>query len=160
RSGDASGFEDDDHYWVEELERDRSPEAEPDAKRELTDADRKQAEVELRKEIDAQIKDVERYTEEAIDRLQRAWLAFRDLKPRHIESDEQLFREMKERFGSPHGFGEYFRGGMGAAAIKELLEDMSSPSPRSDENGKPFPGRLRIDDVADDLREIITTSKG
>jgi DNA-directed RNA polymerase subunit beta' len=160
REGSAEGFEDDDHYWVEELERDRSPEAGPEDKRELTDADRKQAEIELRKEVDAQIKDVERYTEEAIDRVQRAWLSFRDLKRGHIEPDEQLFREMKERFGSPHGFGEYFRGGMGAAAIKELLEDMSSPSTRTDEDDKPMPGRLRIDDVADDLREIITTSKG
>ena len=29
---------------------------------------------------------------------------------------------MKERFGSPHGFADLFKGGMGAAAIKELLE--------------------------------------
>jgi DNA-directed RNA polymerase subunit beta' len=28
---------------------------------------------------------------------------------------------MKEKFGSPFGYGVYFRGGMGAEAIRELL---------------------------------------
>ncbi len=43
------------------------------------------------------------------------------MRPRQIETDEQLFREMRDRFASPFGFGEYFRGGMGAAAIRDLL---------------------------------------
>ena len=49
---------------------------------------------------------------------------------------------MKDRFGSPHGFGEYFKGGMGAAAIKELLE------------------KIDLDAEAESLRETIQTSKG
>ena len=49
---------------------------------------------------------------------------------------------MKERFGSPHGYGEYFKGGMGAAAIKELLE------------------KIDLDAEAEFLRETIQTSKG
>jgi len=36
---------------------------------------------------------------------------------RDVINDDQLFREMRDRFGSPFGFGEYFEGGMGAAAI-------------------------------------------
>ncbi len=141
REGEAEGLTDDDEYWIEDLLRDRTSD-DPEARRELTDADRKQAETELRKETDMALKDIERYTEEAVERLTRAWLTFKDLRPRQIESDEQLFREMKERFGSPHGFGEYFRGGMGAAAIKELLE------------------KVDLDAEAESLREIIQTSKG
>ena len=34
-----------------------------------------------------------------------------------IVGDEQIFRELKDRFGSPYGFGVYFRGGMGAEAF-------------------------------------------
>ena len=117
REGEAPGLTDEDEYWIDDLKRDRTIE-DPEARRELTDADRKQAESDLRKETDVALKDIERYTEEAIDRLTRAWLTFKDLKPRQIESDEQLFREMKERFGSPYGFGDLFKGGMGAAAIK------------------------------------------
>ena len=49
---------------------------------------------------------------------------------------------MKERFGSPHGFAELFKGGMGAAAIKDLLE------------------KIDLDAEAEFLRETIQTSKG
>jgi DNA-directed RNA polymerase subunit beta' len=141
REGDAPGLTDEDEYWIDDLKRDRTSE-DPEARRELTDADRKQAEAELRKETEVAQKDIERYTEEAIDRLTRAWLTFKDLKPRQIEVDEQLFREMKDRFGSPHGFAELFKGGMGASAIKELLEGID------------------LDAEAESLRETIQTSKG
>ena len=40
------------------------------------------------------------------------------MEPKQIEHDEATFRELKERFGSSYGFGEYFRGGMGAAAVR------------------------------------------
>jgi DNA-directed RNA polymerase subunit beta' len=141
REDAAPGLTDEDEYWIDDLKRDRTSE-DPEARRELTDADRKQAETDLRKETDIALKDIERYTEESIDRLTRAWLTFKDLKPRQIEPDEQLFREMKERFGSPHGFAELFKGGMGAAAIKDLLE------------------KIDLDAEAEFLRETIQTSKG
>jgi DNA-directed RNA polymerase subunit beta' len=141
RDGDADALTEDDEYWKEDLQRDRTSE-DPEARRELTDADRKQAENELRKETDLSLKDLERYTEEAIERLTRAWLTFKDLKVRQIEPDEQLFREMKDRFGSSYGFGDYFKGGMGAAAIRELLE------------------QIDLDAEAESLRETIQTSKG
>ncbi|MEW6582873.1 MAG: DNA-directed RNA polymerase subunit beta', partial [Actinomycetota bacterium] len=154
RENDTAGFDDEDIFWVEELERDRSPEG--PVKRELTDADRKQAENDIRRETDAAIRDGERYTEEAVERLMQAWELFRDLSPRQIISDEQLFREMKDRFGSPYGFGEYFDGGMGASAMRELLEDLSRPSTIEGSE----PGRTNLDDEADRLRETIKTSKG
>ncbi len=141
REDEAPGLTDEDEYWIDDLKRDRTSE-DPEARRELTDADRKQAETDLRKETDVALKDIERYTEEAIDRLTRAWLTFKDLKPRQIEADEQLFREMKERFGSPHGFADLFKGGMGAAAIKELL------------------GQIDLEAETENLRETIQTSKG
>ena len=141
REDEAPGLTDEDEYWIDDLKRDRTSE-DPEARRELTDADRKQAETDLRKETDVALKDIERYTEEAIDRLTRAWLTFKDLKPRQIEADEQLFREMKERFGSPHGFADLFKGGMGAAAIKELL------------------GQIDLEAETEGLRETIQTSKG
>ena len=139
--GRGPGLTDEDEYWIDDLQRDRTSE-DPEARRELTDADRKQAETDLRKETDIALKDIERYTEEAIDRLTRAWLTFKDLKPRQIEADEQLFREMKERFGSPHGFADLFKGGMGAAAIKELLS------------------QIDLEAEGESLRETIQTSKG
>src|SRR4029453_5884110 len=40
---------------------------------------------------------------------------FRDLHPRKIIEDEMLWRELKDRYG------EYFDGGMGADALKQLI---------------------------------------
>ena len=41
-----------------------------------------------------------------------------------VVNDEQIFRELKDRFGSSYGFGVYFRGGMGAESIRDLLKDL------------------------------------
>ena len=59
-----------------------------------------------------------------------------------VVNDEQLFRELKDRFGSPYGFGVYFRGGMGAESIRDLLRDLD----------------LNLE--AASLRDTIKTSKG
>jgi DNA-directed RNA polymerase subunit beta' len=63
------------------------------------------------------------------------------MEPKQIEHDETTFRELKERFGSPYGFGEYFRGGMGAEAIRDLLQQVDLEAERVDledqvKNGK------------------------
>jgi len=58
-----------------------------------------------------------------------------------VVNDEQLFRELKDRFGSPYGFGVYFRGGMGAESIGSLRD-------------------LDLDLEAASLRDTIKTSKG
>src|SRR5215203_3558439 len=56
----------------------------------------------------------ERYDEE-LDLVQRSFDEFRDLHPRKIIEDEMLWRELKDRYG------DYFDGGMGADALKQLI---------------------------------------
>ena len=57
----------------------------------------------------------ERYEAE-LDLLSRVWDEFRDLFARQILEDEMLWRELEDRYG------EYFQGGMGADAIKQLID--------------------------------------
>ena len=66
-------------------------------------------------------KDVDDHARDSVDRLERTWIKFKELEVQEIISDEALFRELRDRFGSAWGFGEYFTGGMGAEAIRELL---------------------------------------
>jgi DNA-directed RNA polymerase subunit beta' len=134
-------FTEDDLFWIEDLERDRESD-DPEAKRELTDADKQQAAAEMRADTEMAVTDMERYTEEAIERLTEAWTRFKSISKGEIVDDEQLFREMRERFGSPHGFGEYFSGGMGASAIRDLL------------------AAIDLEEETEALRELIATSKG
>src|SRR5207244_1059172 len=47
---------------------------------------------------------------DSVRRLEQTWQLFKELEPKLIVNDEQLFRELKDRFGSPCGFGVYFRG--------------------------------------------------
>src|SRR5207237_102593 len=55
---------------------------------------------------------------DSVRRLEQTWQLFKELEPKLIVNDEQLFRELKDCFGSPYGFGFYFRGGMGAESIR------------------------------------------
>ncbi|MEV6966349.1 DNA-directed RNA polymerase subunit beta' [Hamadaea sp. NPDC051192] len=71
-----------------------------------------------------------------IDRLDEVLDTFRKLDSKQLVTDELLYRELRDRFG------EYFTGGMGAEAIKALLENMD------------------LSNEADDLRETIRTGKG
>ena len=93
-------------------------------------------------DIDQRRADAREATEEARTRLEQTWELFKELDPKMVVNDEQIFREMKDRFGSPYGFGVYFRGGMGAEAIRDLLRD------------------LDLDAEAASLRDTIATSKG
>ncbi len=79
---------------------------------------------------------------DSVNRLEQTWQLFRDLEPKLVVNDEQLFRELKDRFGSPYGFGVYFRGGMGAESIRDLLRD------------------LDLNEESRTLRDTISTSKG
>jgi DNA-directed RNA polymerase subunit beta' len=79
---------------------------------------------------------------EAVRRLEQTWLLFKELEPKMVVGDEQIFRELKDRFGSPYGFGIYFRGGMGAEAVRDLLRD------------------LDLEEESLTLRDTIKTSKG
>jgi DNA-directed RNA polymerase subunit beta' len=97
---------------------------------------------ELRLEADTRLRDLERYADQQAARLREIWAAFKNIKKGDIITDETLFREMKEKFGSPFGYGVYFRGGMGAEAIRELL------------------AAVDLEAEAKSLRETIKTSKG
>jgi DNA-directed RNA polymerase subunit beta' len=71
-----------------------------------------------------------------IDRLDEVLDTFRKLEPKQLVTDELLYRELRDRFG------EYFTGGMGAEAIKALVQN------------------LDLDAEADSLRETIRSGKG
>jgi DNA-directed RNA polymerase subunit beta' len=58
---------------------------------------------------------IERATKE-MARLDEVWNRFKNLKVQDLEGDEGLYRAMQERYGV------YFKGSMGAAAIKARLE--------------------------------------
>ena len=107
------------------------------------------------KSFNADIDDTEAYYEDARQRLKDVWKLFAnkeepaedppaegedwplsayvekpiekdEFRPKLIIADETFFRELKHRFGSPFGFGEYFGGGMGAEHIRELLREKAS----------------------------------
>src|SRR6201995_3050023 len=70
------------------------------------------------------------------------WELFKTMKSKDVVNDETIFRELRERFGSPYGFGEYFRGGMGAEAVRDLLQ------------------QVNLETEAEDLQEQVKTAKG
>ncbi|TMK40019.1 MAG: DNA-directed RNA polymerase subunit beta', partial [Actinobacteria bacterium] len=132
-NGKQTGFDDEDHLWAEGLDINVAK---------LSDEEREKQLKELRKMFEADIADTEAYIEDAAERMRQVWNLFREMEPKRIEHDETIFRELKERFGSPYGFGEYFRGGMGAESVRDLLEQVDLEGER------------------DELSEIIKTSKG
>ncbi len=126
-------FSDEDHLWTETLEVNVAK---------LSDDEREKMLKELRKSFQADIDDTEAYIEDAAERMRQVWELFKTMKPKDIVNDETLFRELKDRFGSPYGFGEYFRGGMGAEAVRDLLQQVD------------------LDAEAADLQEQVKTAKG
>ena len=124
-------FSDDDHLWAEALDVERQ---------EALRRGAREAEKDLRKTFDSDIADTEAYIEDAAERMRQMWDLFRDMKPKDVVPDETLFRELKDRFGSPFGFGEYFRGGMGAESVRDLLEQVDLDAERDRARG---PGQDR-----------------
>jgi len=116
--GTQTKFTDDDHLWADSLGLTAAQ------LRKLSDDDRAKQIKELTKNFEAEISDTEAYIDEAIERLERVWKIFQTMKPKDVINDEADFRELKDRFGSPFGWGEYFRGGMGAEAVRDLLEQI------------------------------------
>ncbi|MFM7719255.1 MAG: DNA-directed RNA polymerase subunit beta' [Actinomycetota bacterium] len=84
-------------------------------------------------------RDVDRITETAkrdADHLDEVLTAFKALKPKQLVADDAIYRSLRERYG------DYFDGGMGAEAIKRLLQE------------------LPLEEEAQSLREQIATGKG
>ncbi|HWF50832.1 MAG TPA: DNA-directed RNA polymerase subunit beta' [Solirubrobacteraceae bacterium] len=126
-------FSDEDHLWAESLEVNVAK---------LSDEEREKMLKELRKSFQADIDDTEVYIEDAAERMRQVWDLFQSMKPKDVINDETTFRELKDRFGSPFGFGEYFRGGMGAEAVRDLLQQVD------------------LEAEAEDLQEQVKTAKG
>ena len=121
QTGSESKFSDDDLLWSESLDVDVQK---------ISDEEREKLEKELNKTFDADIADTEAYIEDAAERMRQVWDLFQTMESKAVIADETLFRELKERFGSPYGFGEYFRGGMGAEAVRDLLEQVDLDAER------------------------------
>jgi DNA-directed RNA polymerase subunit beta' len=133
KTGKQTGFNDEDHLWADALEINV---------KKLADADREKLEKDVNKAFDQDINDTEAYIEDAAERMRQAWEKFQDMTVKEVIPDEALFRELKDRFGSPFGWGEYFRGGMGAEAMRDLLEQVD------------------LDAEAEELELTIKSSKG
>jgi DNA-directed RNA polymerase subunit beta' len=152
-SGATKDFNDEDHLWAESLEVNV---------KKLSDEERDKLVKELTKSFSGDIDDTEAYYEDARVRLKEVWKLFANkdepsddppaegedwplsaytekpvekdqFQPKLIIADETFFRELKHRFGSPFGFGEYFGGGMGAEHVRELLREKEE----YDREGKP-----------------------
>jgi DNA-directed RNA polymerase subunit beta' len=89
-----------------------------------------------RESAEREIKQIRDRSQRELDRLDEVWERFKNLKIQDLEGDEQLYREMRDRFGM------YFKGSMGAAAIKRRLETFD------------------LKEEAANLRQIIATGKG
>ncbi len=70
----------------------------------------------VRAGADKELRALRSRTARELDRLDAVWSRFKTLKVQDLEGDEVLYREMKSRFG------KYFKGYMGAEAIKHRLE--------------------------------------
>src|SRR5262245_41434618 len=131
-AGTTDGFNEDDELWADSVANVKRMKAE----------DREKTAKELRKTFEAEISDTEAYLDEAAERLREVFKIFSEMKPKDVINDETTFRELKDRSGSPFGWGEYFRGGMGAESVRDLLDQVD------------------LDAEAELLEETINTSKG
>lgn len=89
-----------------------------------------------KKEVQADLTELESDSQATATRMRQAYDLFKLLTSKQLISDEQLYRMLKIRYG------DYFQGGMGAEAVKELLETFD------------------LDKEEANLRLIIKTGKG
>ena len=85
--------------------------AELEAAGEKADVKRK-----VREAAERELKQIRDRSQRELDRLDEVWARFKNLKVQDLEGDEGLYRELRDRYGV------YFKGDMGAAAIKRRLE--------------------------------------
>src|ERR1700675_3542614 len=121
QTGKQTNFNDEDHLWADSLDINLQK---------ISDEERDKQVKELTKAFDADIADTEAYIEDAAERMRNVWELFKTMEPKQIEHDETTFRELKERFGSSYGFGEYLRGGMDAEAVRDLLQQVDLEAER------------------------------
>ena len=131
--GTKDKFSEDDQLWADGL--DGSP-------KKLEDAERTKLFRETKKSLESEIADTEAYLDDATDRMEEVWKTFQEMKVKDVINDEAVFRELKDRFGSQFGWGEYFRGGMGAEAVRDLLDQVD------------------LEAECEELEQVINSSKG
>ncbi len=68
-----------------------------------------------RREVEREIKDREERSQVEEELLEEAFDTFRTMKPKQLVESEQLWREIVDRYG------DYYVGGMGAEAVKDLI---------------------------------------
>ena len=143
RHKDLSKVEADIRAEIDDIERERDLRIEERfqaLEAELGEAEERGAkDSELNKARKATEKEVEELRERAqaeIDHLKSVWDAFRTLAPKQLVDDERVWRELQDRFS------EYFAGGMGAEAVKDLISRLDM---QAEESG---------------LKEVIATAKG
>ncbi|MEO6654093.1 MAG: DNA-directed RNA polymerase subunit beta' [Ilumatobacteraceae bacterium] len=69
----------------------------------------------MKRDADKEIEALRERYEMELDLVERAWDEFKSLHSRKIIEDEMLWREIKDKYG------DYFEGGTGADAIKQLI---------------------------------------
>jgi DNA-directed RNA polymerase subunit beta' len=70
------------------------------------------------RQVEKEVTSIRDHAEAEAELVRRAFDEFRDLHGRKIIEDELLWRELRDRYG------DYFRGGMGAEAIAQLIEEI------------------------------------
>jgi DNA-directed RNA polymerase subunit beta' len=131
--GTKADFDEEDELWADALG------VNP---KKLDDSERQKLIRDARKAVESEISDTEAYLDDAIERMEEVWKTFQEMKVKDVINDEAVFRELKDRFGSPFGWGEYFRGGMGAESVRDLLEQVD------------------LEAEFEELEQTINTSKG
>ncbi|MEI6792280.1 MAG: DNA-directed RNA polymerase subunit beta' [Actinomycetes bacterium] len=165
--GSQADFGDEDFVWADRLDINV---------KKLSADERKKQIAELTKALTSDIDDTEAYYDDQRMRLREVWKLFAnkvepsedppaegeewplssytdraedkdEFQPKKLIADETFFRELKGRFGSPYGFGEYFGGGMGAEHVRELL--LSKEDYKREGRGRKVdPDRLAGTDLA------------
>ena len=132
---------------MEEEKREIEAERDDDIKARLTELEERLRELGAEGAKGAQLsaarreaqREIERMTEAAkreTDHLDEVLTALKKLTVKQLVADDSVYRSLRERFG------DYFDGGMGAEAVKRLLQE------------------LKLEDEAASLREQIETAKG
>jgi DNA-directed RNA polymerase subunit beta' len=107
------------------------------AKLEEGGASPRKADVErLQKAHDKDVEELRARGQAEVDHLKSVWTTFTKLAPKQLVDDERVWRELLDRYQ------EYFSGGMGAEAVKELIS------------------RLDMIEEEQTLKEVIATAKG
>jgi DNA-directed RNA polymerase subunit beta' len=131
--GTKDKFDEEDELWADALG------VNP---KKLEDAERTKLLKDTRKGLEGEIADTEAYLDDAAERMEEVWKTFQEMKVKDVINDEAVFRDLKDRFGSSFGWGEYFRGGMGAEWVRDLLEQVD------------------LEAECEELEQTINTSKG